>query len=144
MQKRTIRLIHNAPYNGHTDPSFKLSGILNINDLFIYQSFIFMYNYLSSRLPSSFNGIFILNYCDRPNGRATRQSTLFYTPRCHSAFVRKLPLYFLPHLWNDWTKLIKCDSLTRGSFKRQIKVYTLNKYLSYVHCNDGRYVDCHH
>ena len=143
LQKRAIRVIHNAPYNGHTDPRFMSSGILKIPDLFIYQSLIFMYDYLVNRLPPSFNGISTLN-CDRSNGRATRQSTLFYTPRCHSAFVRKLPLYFLPHLWNDWTKLIKCDSLTRGSFKRQVKVYTLNKYQSYVHCNHGRCVECHH
>ena len=127
LQKRAIRLIHNAPYNGHTDPRFKSSGILKITDLFIYQSLIFMYDYLSSRLPSSFNGIFSLN-CDRPNGRATRQSTLFYTPRCHSAFARKLPLYFLPHAWNDWKNIIKTDTLNRGYFKREIKHFILNKY----------------
>jgi len=96
-QKQAIKLIHNSPYNGDTDPRFKTSGILKITDLFIYQSLIFMYDYLFSRLPSSFNGIFNLN-CDRPNGRATRQYTLFYTPQCHSVFAQKLPLYFLPHI----------------------------------------------
>jgi hypothetical protein len=112
LQKRAIRVIHNAPYNGHTDPRFKSSEILKIPDLFVYQSLIFMYDYLSCRLPPSFNRTFTLN-CDRTNCRPTRQSTLFYVPRCHSAFVRKLPLYFLPTLWNDWAKLIKSDTLTR-------------------------------
>ena len=100
-----------------------------------------MYDYLSSRLPSSFNGIFSLN-CDRPNGRATRQSTLLYTPRCYSAFTRKLPLYFLLHPWNDWKSIIKSDTLTRGYFKRQIKHYILNKYQSYVQCDYGRCLEC--
>jgi len=139
LQKRAIRLIHNTPYNGHTDPRLKSSGILKIIDLFIYQSLIFMYDYLSSRLPSSFNGIFNSN-CDRPNGRATRQSTLFYTPRCYSAFARKLPLYFLPHAWKS---IIKSDTLTRGYFKRQIKNYILNKYQSYVQCDYDRCLKCH-
>ena len=135
LQKRTIRLIHNTPYNGHTDPRLKSSGILKIIDLFIYQSLIFMYDYLSSRLPPSFN-----SNCDRPNGRATRQSTLFYTPRCRSAFARKLPLYFLPH---PWKSIIKSDILTRAYFKRQIKHNILNKYQSYVQCDYDRCLKCH-
>lgn len=142
LQKRAIRAIYNAPYNSHTDPRFKSSGILKISDLFVYQSLIFMYDYLLSRLPPSFNGTFTMN-CDRSNGRTTRQSTLFYIPRCHSAFVRKLPIFSLPTCWNDWARLIKSNTLTRGSFKSQIKHYMLNKYQSYVLCKHDRCLECH-
>jgi len=141
LQKRAIRVILNAPYNSHTDPKFKSLGILKIPDLLVYQSLIFMFDYLSNKLPISFNGTFTIN-CNRPNTRLTRQSRLFYIPRCHLAFVRKLPVYFLPVLWNDWTKLVMSDNLTRGSFKRQLKLYILNEYQSYVHCNNDRCFEC--
>ena len=42
LQKRAIRVIHDAPYNGHTDPIFRPSRILKLDDLFEYQSVIFM------------------------------------------------------------------------------------------------------
>jgi len=34
--------------------------------------------------------------------------------------MRKQLRYFLPVLWNDWTKLITSDHMTRGSFKRHV------------------------
>ena len=33
LQKRAVRVINNARYNSHTDPLFKASGILKLNDL---------------------------------------------------------------------------------------------------------------
>ncbi len=33
LQKRAIRVINKAPFNSHTDPKFKKSGILKLNDL---------------------------------------------------------------------------------------------------------------
>jgi hypothetical protein len=59
-----------------------------IPDLFPYQSLI----------PPSFNGIFTMNY-------EISNADIIYIPRCHSAFVCKLPLYFLPAFWNDWVKI---------------------------------------
>ena len=34
LQKRAIRIIHNTSYLSHTDPLFKLSGILKFDDLY--------------------------------------------------------------------------------------------------------------
>ena len=34
LQKRAIRIINNAGYNSHTDPLFKISGILKVQDLY--------------------------------------------------------------------------------------------------------------
>ena len=42
LQKRAICVINNAPYNSHTDPKFSKSGILKLNDLFDYQSLLFI------------------------------------------------------------------------------------------------------
>ena len=143
MQKRVIRVIHNPHYNSHTEPKFKSSGILKIPDLLVYQSLIFMYDYLLNKLPPSFNGTFTVN-CDRPNTRPTRQSKLFFIPRCHSAFMRKQPFYFLPVLWNEWSKLITSDNLTRGTFKRRVKSCILREYQSSVHCEYDKCSECQH
>jgi len=92
LQKRAIRVIHNAHYNSHTEPKFKSSGILKIPDLLVYQSLIFMFDYLLNKLPPSFNGTFTVN-CERPNARSTRQSKLLFVPRCHSAFMNAKNIY---------------------------------------------------
>ena len=61
MQKRAIRIINNAPYNGHTEPLFKKSRILKLYDLYEYQCIMFMFDYRSMNLPKSFEGVFIAN-----------------------------------------------------------------------------------
>ena len=41
LQKRALRLIHNAKYNSHTDPLFRSSRILELADLVKYQAALF-------------------------------------------------------------------------------------------------------
>ena len=139
LQKRAMRIIHNASYNSHTDPIFKSLHILKISDLFTYQSLLFMFDFLYGKLPSSFKGIFITNF-ERLTTRPTRQSKLFYIPRCRSAFACKQPLYLLPATWNKWSHLVKSN--TRGSFKYSVKSNMLNEYLTAVYCNNDRCLDC--
>ena len=54
LQKRTIRLISNALYNGHTDPLYTNCGILLLCDLFKYQDMLYMYDYIHCKWPPSF------------------------------------------------------------------------------------------
>ena len=77
LQKRAIRVINNKRYNSHTDPLFKKSKILKIEDLFQYQAALFMYDYKYEKLPPSFRGTFKQND-EFPNSRTTRQSNLLY------------------------------------------------------------------
>ena len=70
LQKRAIRVINNKRYNSHTDPLFKKTKILQIEDLFQYQAALFMYDYKCEEL-SKQNDEF-------PNSRTTRQSNLLY------------------------------------------------------------------
>ena len=92
LQKRAIRIINNAKFNGHTDPLFKSGRILKIHDLFEYQSALFTFDLLSNNLPGSFNGTFVYNR-DLSTTYSTRQSDLLYVARCHSEFASKLPLF---------------------------------------------------
>ncbi len=141
LQKRAIRVINNAPYNSHTDPKFRKSGILKIKDLYEYQSLLFIYDYFNQKLPSSFNGIFPTNR-DMPNSRDTRQSNLLYMPRFTSKFAQKLPIYSLPYLWNNWSRLLP-GNYSRSQIKHFIKNYMLQGYLEDVKCDNLRCVECH-
>ena len=51
LHKRAIRVINNKRYTSNTDPLFKKSKILKIEDLFQYQAALFMYDYKYEKLP---------------------------------------------------------------------------------------------
>lgn len=76
LQKRAIRIIHNAHYNSHTDPLFKSSGILKVPDQYTRDVLIFMHEYKHDRLPPSFNNIFKL-HSEIGMNYQTRQSNLY-------------------------------------------------------------------
>ena len=124
-----------------TDPLFKISGILKVQDLYQYQyqTTLFMFDYNNNRLPVSFNSTFKFNY-QIQNIRTTRQSNLLHVARCNSNFARNLPLYVFPQIWNKWYDMIS-ERLSRSQVKSQTKNFFLNSYHSavkctYVHCKD--------
>ena len=90
MQKRAIRVINKATYNAHTDPLYKKSGILKLNDLYELQAILFVNDFLSDKLPESFKNVFRLN-SDVQSAYKTRQSNVVHSGRCDSVFSSKLP-----------------------------------------------------
>ena len=137
LQKRAIRSINKATYNSHTDPLFRSSQVLKVPDLYLYQSTLFMFDYVNKNLPSSFNNVFPYNR-DVQTIRQTRQSDLLYVPRCTFSFANKLPFYTLPKLWNQWAD---CASFSRNQFKHHIKSLTILGYKTQVKCS---YAYCKH
>ena len=88
----------NEPYvslitndTSHTDPLFKKSKILKIEDVFQYQAALFMCDYKYEKLPPSFRGTFKQND-EFPNSRTTRQSNLLCVPKYHSKFTSILKI----------------------------------------------------
>jgi len=98
-QKRALRIINNANYNGHTDPLFKTSRILKLNELYEHQDLIFIFDYITNKLPLSFANTFQFNR-DHLDLRPTRQADMIHIARCPLQFARKLSLYALPEIWN--------------------------------------------
>ena len=137
LQKRAIRSINKATYNSHTDPLFRSSQVLKVPDLHLYQSTLFMFDYVNKNLPSSFNNVFPYNR-DIQTIHQTRQSDVLYVPRCTSSFANKLPFYTLPKLWNQWAD---CASFSRNQFKQHIKSLTILGYKTQVKCS---YAYCKH
>ena len=142
LQKRAVRVINNARYNSHTDPLFKASGILKLNDLYEYQCLMFMFDYIACKLPISFSGIFKYNR-DNPDSRLTRQSDMFHIARCPLKFAQNLPLYTLPEIWNKQARSFTDINLSRSRFKYQTKNKFLASYESHVRCINIRCLDCH-
>ena len=83
MQKRAIRVINKATYNAHTDPLYKKSGILKLNDQYELQAILFVNDFLSDKLPASFENVFRLN-SDVQSAYKIRQSNIVHSGRCDS------------------------------------------------------------
>ncbi len=124
-----------------TDPKFKKTGILKLPDLFDYQSLLFIYDYMTKQLPRSFDGVFVTNM-EIPNARNTRQSRHLYVPRITSRFAQKLPIYYLPNLWNKWIEMFT-DNLSKYQMKRFIRKTMLQGYAEQVYCDNIRCVECY-
>ena len=62
LQKRILRTINKVKYNTHTDPLFRKSEILKLNDLYVYNILIFMFEYCQNKLPPSFQSMFMFNH----------------------------------------------------------------------------------
>ena len=120
LQKRALRTINNVSYNSHTDPLFKKSNILKLNDLFDHESGLFMHNYVMNKLPESFGNMFTFNY-EIQERHQTRQSSLLYLKRCNSKFAKKMPLYDFPKKKTNGTKDLKI-SIHKDNIKRNQKI----------------------
>ena len=90
----------------------KKSKILKTEDLFQYQAALFMYDDYKYETFSPSNKMM--------NFQIQKQTNLLYVPKYHSKFTSKLPLYYLPPIWNKWTKLIT-ENGSRKQIKQQIK-----------------------
>ena len=125
----------------HTDPKFRKQGILKVNDLFEYQSILFMYDYISGKLPRSFAGTFPLNQ-DMQQTHTTRQSDLLYIPRYSSRYAQKLPEFHLPKIWNNWVRSLPQNS-SRNIIKKFTKSKLLRSYPEHVKCENIHCIECH-
>ncbi len=142
LQKRAIRTINKDAFNSHIDPLFHSSQILKLDDLYHYTSSQFMFDYINSNLPLSFDNVFSLNR-DVQFNKEMRQSNLMYIQPCPSRFSSNLPLYSLPRIWNKWSNLAS-GVTSRGQFKRLVKSSLLLSYPTQVKkCLNRCSPDCH-
>ncbi len=140
LQKRAIRTVRKTSFNSHTEPLFKSLNILNLKDLYTYQSIIFMHSYITGKLPHSFTNLYRTNHGNQATIQ-TRQASNLHIDRCDSAFARKLPLYSFPKIWNDWSHAINTN-ISRSQAKKLVKGTLLDKYQNIVKCTNSRCTDC--
>ncbi len=141
LQKKAIRVVNIARYNGHTDPLFKKTNILKLEDMYEHQVCMFMCDYEQNRLPRSFENIFRHN-SDIHITYNTRNSHLFYIEKSHSNFTSQLPLYNFPKIWNRRFKA-NSDVKSRKSLNARLRENMLSSYLDVVVCKNRRCGDCY-
>ena len=71
LQKKSIRIITNSPYQSHTEPLFKRTGILKLTDQYKLNVLTFMYQHKNSKLPDSLDKLELVylpvgKYCVYP------------------------------------------------------------------------------
>ena len=140
LQKRALRAINNAKYNSHTEPLFRKSRILKLEDLYQLEVMLFMHDYANNKLPSSFSGTFKLN-SEIQNTHATRQSNMYYLVRTNSLAVDRLPLFKFPLQWNHWQSKLKAE-LSRPCLKKTMKALFFDSYSQQIGCSNPSCPDC--
>ena len=126
LQKRGIRIVHNAQYRSHTDPLFQSSKVLKLNDIYTLHVALFMHDYKAQKLPISFNNTYKSDSNLHPD-RLTRQSDLLYIGRARTKFSEHLPLYTFPKIWNKITTQHK-NIHSRVLLKKRIKNHAILEY----------------
>ena len=127
-QKRCIRIIQKAKFNAHTEPLFFKAQILPLDDLILQQKLIFMHSLVYNHTPVIYQDFF-------PNREVNwhfnlRNSNDFFVARAYSTLVHKMSLVNFPQTWNDLDQSIK-DISSKIAFKKQLKLYLLDKYSNF-------------
>jgi hypothetical protein len=86
LQKKAVRIVAKAPYNGHTDPIFKCFNILKVSDICALHELKFCFKYENNNIPPYFYSIFNKN-SDIHNFN-TRHTDNFQLPLIRHSFVK--------------------------------------------------------
>ena len=126
LQKRAIRIVAHAPFLAHTQPLFASLKILRLNEMYMYQSAIFMYLCQHLLLPSSLLELYSLN--NHFHNYNTRFANNYHLPKSHTSFFQRSIIYNGPQLWNSLPRAIR-DSMSVNVFKHRYKSFLLNSYV---------------
>ena len=131
LQKRALRYITQSHYNAHTDPLYKATKILKLNDLYKQQVLLFMYDFCNNKLPMSFQDTYLLQSDSNNHPYPTRHTNLFITPTPRSDYAAKLPYFSFPKLANSLSEYI-INASSRNLMKTKFRDNTLQLYPSQI------------
>ena len=117
LQKRVIRIIHNASFLAHTDPLFFNSGILKVYDIYKLNIGLYMFDHNAS--PQ-----FI-----RPHDYLTRGHNNPLPPFARVTLTQNAISVVGPNTWRSIPEYIR-NSPSRNSFKFQYKKFLLSFYVN--------------
>jgi len=78
--KRAIQSINNDGYNNHTNRLFKICAIFELSDMYQYQLCLFVDDFISKKLPHSFDDVLFHLDSDVQNNCVTKQSSHMNVP----------------------------------------------------------------
>ncbi len=99
LQKKAIRIINRAEYRAHTRNLFIELRILPFKKMIIYNSLRFMFQYKNKKAPVTFDNMWKLKREVRQ--RVLRNDEDFHVEFTNKHFLKSLPLFKFPTLWNE-------------------------------------------
>ena len=125
LQKKALRICTHSYYIAHTDPIFYELKTLQIADIHIFQTAIFMYKFWINTIPLAFRNIFVYN--SSIHSYPTRHSSDFHLTNPKIIMAYKSIRHHGPDIWNALPDKIK-HSASLYSFKASMKKYLISKY----------------
>ena len=146
LQKKAIRIIHNAKYNSHTESLFKKSKILPLPSLIEFFKLQFMQQYVNGHLPISFKDVWITQEARRQADNVEyllRNSENFYTPLSRLYTLDSHPYFLFPKMWQNFREENLKIIRDKSKFNIQLKEFFLNKLNTNFICNRLLCPHCH-
>ena len=128
LQNQVLRIITGSKPRCHVDPLYKYLGILNLSEINMYLTGMFMYKIYNQDVPHVFDDFFMYNYEEHDHD--TRSSNYFHVPIIRSnlsAFVIK---YHGVIIWNKILKAKLNPDCSESSFKMMLKKSILQKLVA--------------
>ena len=123
LQKKIIRIVCGVHPRTHTDPLFKLLGILNIDKTRDYSVGLFMYELKKCMLPPIFEDMFIKT--SAVHNYSTRQAGSLYVQYAPTKRTHRNLRHYGTKLWNSLHNVV-CSDCAISTFKQNLKVYLLS------------------
>ena len=145
LQKKAIRIIHNLPYNAHTESYFKKSKILPLPSLIEFFKLQFMQNFSQGTLPISFNGVWCTN-SERIENRQPyilRNHEELYIPPARLASTKKHPYHTFPLAWANFDNHAIKIQREKNIFNPMLKSFFLSKLSDNYKCDRLLCPSCH-
>ena len=139
LQKKCVRNVAKLPYKAHTEPIFKVLGILNLHDKLTYSRSVFMHQYKNDKLPNSFANMF----SDIPDSNLqTRHNDYNYLNEpANKSYLENFPRKKLISTWNALEIDLKATA-EAIEFKNLLNESLLSKYNLEPDCNDKNCQSC--
>ena len=121
IQKRAVRIILNKGYRNHSLPLFTELNILSVFEIAIYCKCLFMFEFLSNRLPPMFDHLF--SHRINVHSYSTHNMQSLNLPLCRSEMSRKFLTYSGPFLFNQLLNhpyFLDYRSLSKSNFKTRL------------------------
>jgi hypothetical protein len=144
-QKLAIRIVHNAPYNSHTEPLFKNARVLPLSyfiEFFILQ---FVQQFTQGFLPISFNNTWVSNAIRRQDEFqvSLRNDDDINIPFARTAQTERFPLTKFPKMWHNFPNENIKFQRNKLIFNEELKNHFLSLLKANYRCERLLCPHCH-
>ncbi len=117
-QKKAVRCIYKSAYNAHTDPLFRSSKILKLDELYQLEVAKLVYDALHDTLPAPLLHVFTPNAVVHAHNTRQRDNPHVHSRR--TVVAKNSIVHRAPQIWSSIPRIIR-EINTRNGFKRALK-----------------------